>query len=485
MSIVSSQRIRFSVDCSEWQQTPTDIITGTNPKIANGSDVAFELAFSYGVLISDSQLASMTNWSSVTVSLKDDKDINGNAYWSVVIPNASLNGALAYASWASGTAQHCVAQVTNAQNSLIISGPNSQATYWLVIQINTSPVTTLASTSGFSGGVTSMTMTDVVGSLAVGQSVSGTGIATGTTVTSVAGTIVGLSLPTTGSSGGVYTLVSSNQFPAIGFPVTVVDVGIPVTSPAFITPASYFTKGESDARYAVSVNLGSYAPLAGATFTGPVIHSSTVTLNADPASDLQAATKRYVDISNAAAAASAEGLCVSIAGVNAGWTAISGAKTFTATMTVTAGLTVSGGSASISPTVAATTTASFASGVTSIIVTSATGIAAGQVVSGTGIPDGTTVTSIASAPTIVISSATTAPSGGSYTFTPPALSVNGEVAINGNKVIDGFHQHYDASGNRVLGAQQAAIANDASGSSNQAKVNAILAALRSHGIIST
>lgn len=36
---------------------------------------------------------------------------------------------------------------------------------------------------------------------------------------------------------------------------------------------------------------------------------------------------------------------------------------------------------------------------------------------------------------------------------------------------------------QVVGARQAAIANDASGAVNQAKVNAILAALRAHGLI--
>jgi hypothetical protein len=40
-------------------------------------------------------------------------------------------------------------------------------------------------------------------------------------------------------------------------------------------------------------------------------------------------------------------------------------------------------------------------------------------------------------------------------------------------------------GTQVIGAQQAAIANDASGAPNQAKVNAILAVLRTHGIIAT
>jgi hypothetical protein len=39
------------------------------------------------------------------------------------------------------------------------------------------------------------------------------------------------------------------------------------------------------------------------------------------------------------------------------------------------------------------------------------------------------------------------------------------------------------AGNRVITDRQAAIADDASGAANQAKVNAILAALRAHGLI--
>jgi CRP-like cAMP-binding protein len=44
---------------------------------------------------------------------------------------------------------------------------------------------------------------------------------------------------------------------------------------------------------------------------------------------------------------------------------------------------------------------------------------------------------------------------------------------------------YQIAGIQVVGAQQAAIANDASGAVNQATVNAILAALRAHGLIGT
>ena len=64
-----------------------------------------------------------------------------------------------------------------------------------------------------------------------------------------------------------------------------------------------------------------------------------------------------------------------------------------------------------------TTTASFGSGVTSITVTDATDITTGSVVSGTGIPAGTYVTTAyAGGLTIPISSTTSAPSSGVYSF---------------------------------------------------------------------
>lgn len=64
-----------------------------------------------------------------------------------------------------------------------------------------------------------------------------------------------------------------------------------------------------------------------------------------------------------------------------------------------------------------TTTASFGSGATSITVTDATGITTGSVVAGTGIPAGTYVTTAYTGGlTVPISSTTSAPSSGSYTF---------------------------------------------------------------------
>lgn len=78
-------------------------------------------------------------------------------------------------------------------------------------------------------------------------------------------------------------------------------------------------------------------------------------------------------------------------------------------------------------------------------------------------------------------------------------AVHVSVSYNGGTEFDGFKVRatgatdcyadvttgFSVGGTQVVGAQQSAIANDASGAANQATVNAILAALRTHGLIAT
>lgn len=84
----------------------------------------------------------------------------------------------------------------------------------------------------------------------------------------------------------------------------------------------------------------------------------------------------------------------------------------------------------------------FVAGVTSIVVTSAAGIAVGDSVTGTGIATGTVVVTISGAPTLELSLATTLPSDGNYSFghaidgliyfDTPAIEYL--VAVSGGKV---------------------------------------------------
>jgi hypothetical protein len=69
--------------------------------------------------------------------------------------------------------------------------------------------TTLASSTGSSGGgnnVTSLTLTTITGTPAIGMAISGTGIATGTYLTAYAGGVAYLSKAMTASASGGYTL---------------------------------------------------------------------------------------------------------------------------------------------------------------------------------------------------------------------------------------------------------------------------------------
>lgn len=134
---IQAQRIRLQIDPSKWSNAPTDIITSQSPKIANGADLQFELCFSYGDLLTDgSNLADMSNWSSMTMAIHKNSDRGGVPIWSKTILNAALDNTVTYASWIAGTAQHALVTVANADNRLLIE--NTQDTFWIVITIQTS-----------------------------------------------------------------------------------------------------------------------------------------------------------------------------------------------------------------------------------------------------------------------------------------------------------------------------------------------------------
>lgn len=61
----------------------------------------------------------------------------------------------------------------------------------------------------------------------------------------------------------------------------------------------------------------------------------------------------------------------------------------------------------------------------------------------------------------------------------------GNKTTNGGNASQIYGRHFISNGVKVVGTQEAAIANDVSGAANQATVNAILASLRAHGLIAT
>lgn len=259
---ISNQRIRAQLDVSRWFQSAVDVITSTSPQLANDADLQFEFCFSYGALVDDTQLASMTNWASVKLTLKNINDRDGIGYWSQTLSNSDLNAALTFAGWTAGTAQHCVFTIPNAVNSLLFQGVSSQ--FWLVVEIDTNDT-------------------------------------------------------------------PAKIFPAIVFPVNVLETGVGTQAPVTVTPNSYYTKQDSDARYAMTVNLNAKANLAGATFTGAVVLAAG---QMSGATGLFATTKAYVDAGDATVAAAAV--------PNTGTSTVAGLKSFSSLLTASAGLTVVG-----------------------------------------------------------------------------------------------------------------------------------------------
>ena len=79
--------------------------------------------------------------------------------------------------------------------------------------------TTASTTASFSSGATSITVTSAT-NIAVGSVISGTGIPLGTTVLSVVGTTLNISLATTTSSSGTYVFTGFTIFGGIGYKVT-------------------------------------------------------------------------------------------------------------------------------------------------------------------------------------------------------------------------------------------------------------------------
>lgn len=345
-NVVQNQRIRLPLNLTQWQNTPVDQITSSSPIIANGADLQFELAFSYGDLVSDDQLVSLSNWSSVTVALKDVNDRSGLPYWARIIPASSLNNSLTYATWQAGTAQHCVVPVPSAINQIFLT--TNQQSFLLDISAMTASTNTQVTAIAVVAGGASYTANDVI-SVVGGTSSQLAAIIVDTV--DGGGAILTAHIVQAGSysaqpsnavsvtggtgSGATFNLtwarVPAQLIPLGVFPVSVVESGIVVVPPSTVTPTTYYTAAQCDARFMLTADLSAKANLSGATFTGAVILASG---QMSGATGLYATTKTYVDAGDAAVAAASV--------PNTGVSTIAGAKTFSSLLTASSGLTVVG-----------------------------------------------------------------------------------------------------------------------------------------------
>lgn len=342
---IQNQRVRLALDLTQWLSTPTDVITSESPTIANGVDLQFELAFSYGALTSDAQLVDVSSWASVTIALKGSNNRSGLPYWSRIIPAASLNNTLSFSNWEAGTDQNCIIQIPSSQNQLVLVAP--QVAYWLEIAAQTISTDTQATAIAIVSGGTGYTAGDVLSAsggtqtqlVAIQVDTVSSGVITAAHIVQPGRYQVqpGNAVQFTGGTGSsatfnlTWTRVANQIIPVATFPVSVIDAGIYITPPPFVVIPTFYTAAQSDARYLLATDLSNKASLAGATFTGAVVLASG---QMSGATGLYATTKTYVDAGDAATAAAA----VPIAGA----TSITGAKTFSALLTASAGLTTTG-----------------------------------------------------------------------------------------------------------------------------------------------
>ena len=146
---------------------------------------------------------------------------------------------------------------------------NSVGGYWSSVQSLAVPIATTTST--WSGSVSSITVASGTG-IAVGQAVTGPGVAAGTTVSSISGTTVGLSVATTGSQTGVTlnflgaALASTSGFAGIFARNVKVDTQYPLTG--VVQPGGSYQPGQladvcERGSVAVQLRVYSVTPVSG------------------------------------------------------------------------------------------------------------------------------------------------------------------------------------------------------------------------------
>jgi hypothetical protein len=239
--------------------------------------------------------------------------------------------------------------------------------------------TTPGASSAGSGSTASAALTlsgTTTGTIVAGMTVSGTGIAAGTTVTAITGTAVTLSANSTAAMTGTYTF----------------------GNPTFTATDAFNGLGSTKVKLTAALPL----LVAGVVVTGPGIPTGTT---------LASISGTTLTLS-AAATAPVTAVTFAQQYPNPGTTAffpISGAKSAGSGLTGSTALNLSGS-------------------------TFGTAIVAGMPVSGTGIAPGTTVQSITGT-AVTLSQASTAEMSGNYYFTgattaPAGLAVNGTEYVN-------------------------------------------------------
>ena len=124
---IDNQRIRLAIDTSQMGSI-NDVLTGANPQFWNGVDLQIELGIFYG-----STLVDVSNFSSITVDLKEFDPRTGLPLMSQTIASGSINDALTLTAWNGGapTDCHALAVFTNEETNLYLN--QDSVTFWLVV----------------------------------------------------------------------------------------------------------------------------------------------------------------------------------------------------------------------------------------------------------------------------------------------------------------------------------------------------------------
>lgn len=229
--------------------------------------------------------------------------------------------------------------------------------------VMTSPATAvIAYASGGANGTNTVTLASLVG-VFVGQSVSGTGVQTGTTVTTLNGLTITLSQVLLAQASGSYTFQFSGVA-GIQAGQTIIGTGIPAGTTVTAVNAGTLTVTLSQTLTAQAAGFYTYYTLPGRILAGMGVNSQSFV---------------------------------------AGNTIVPGTY-------ITKQLT-----SSTSPITQLTYSSGGATSATSATFTAVNDVAVGQIVSGTGIPDGTFVTRI-SGLSVTFSNAFTVQASGTYNF---------------------------------------------------------------------
>jgi hypothetical protein len=259
--------------------------------------------------------------------------------------------------------------------------------------------TSSTATTGGASGATTLTLDAANSKIFIGMVVSGTGIATGTTVTGVSSTNITLSAASTAAMSGTYTF--SSTFTGADVLNTTGTTKIKLTAPSFTIAPGLTVSGTGIAN--------------GTTVVAVTVSSGTV-----------------------------QSLTLSTA-----TTATPGTLTF-------GGTYPSGGTNAYFPICAVSASATGSNASTTLTLSASnSAISAGMAVSGTGIASGTTISSI-SGTTITLSAASTAAMSGTYTFSSTNASAPAGLAANGTTYVN-------YSGQAISATQQSFDDNDNSG----------------------